>query len=546
MLKRLVFLLAFGLVLNQGHSQNYSNQAQLSQRLKSLESSYSSWVKLQSLTKTVGGKDVWVLEIGGGDRASHPAIAVLGGVEGPHLLSQELAMGFAEKLLAGVQKDSIKDLLNTAAFYVFPSLSPDAAEQYFARPRYERSANSTPTDDDRDGGVNEDPFEDLNNDGLITTVRIEDPAGKWKTHPADERVLVMANAEKGERGKYILISEGTDNDKDGKWNEDPEGGIHFNKSLTFDPPYFTPGAGEHPVSEAESRGLLDYLYTHFNVFAVVSFGPANNLSESWKFDKSKTSQRIISGIMEGDATVNKMASELYKKYITAKDAPAVAPSKGDFSQWAYFHYGRQSFSTPGWWVPKFELPKDSTAARKFKNNEDKNSDVDFLRWAEKDGLEVFVPWQKINHPDYPGQPAETGGFKPFVRLNPPFQQVDKLVAEHTQFLISLAGKRPEVDLVNLKKESLENGVTRLTVTVRNKGLFPAIAEIAQNNYWIKQVKITLSASKEQILSGNKVTLLPNLGAGESKELTWLVQGKDKITIEAGAPQTGFKKLDVGL
>src|SRR6267142_2999431 len=223
MLKRLVFLLAFGLVLNQGHSQNYSNQAQLSQRLKSLESSYSSWVKLQSLTKTVGGKDVWVLEIGGGDRASHPAIAVLGGVEGPHLLSQELAMGFAEKLLAGVQKDSIKDLLNTAAFYVFPSLSPDAAEQYFARPRYERSANSTPTDDDRDGGVNEDPFEDLNNDGLITTVRIEDPAGKWKTHPADERVLVMANADKGERGKYILISEGTDNDKDGKWNEDPEG-----------------------------------------------------------------------------------------------------------------------------------------------------------------------------------------------------------------------------------------------------------------------------------------------------------------------------------
>ena len=250
--------------------------------------------------------------------------------------------------------------------------------------------------------------------------------------------------------------------------------------------------------------------------------------------------------MEGDATVNKMASDLYKKYITAKDAPSVAPSKGDLSQWAYFHYGRQSFSTPGWWVPKFELPKDSIAAKKFKNNEDKNSDVDFLRWAEKEGLDVFVPWQKINHPDYPGQPAEAGGFKPFVKINPPFQQVDKLVEAHTQFLISLAGKRPEVDLVNLKKEALENGVTRLTITVRNNGLFPAIAEIAQNNYWTKQVKITLSASKEQLLSGNKITLLPNLGAGESKELTWLVRGKDKITIEAGAPQTGFKKLEIGL
>src|SRR5258706_3429365 len=348
MTKRFILLLSFTLVLSRSLAQNYSNQAQLSQRLKNLESTYGNWVQLQSLTKTAGGKDIWVLEIGGGDRANHPAIAVMGGVEGLHLLSQELAVGFAEKLLAGLQKDSIKNLLNAAAFYVFPSLSPDAAEQYFAQLKYERSANATPTDDDRDGRVNEDPFEDLNNDGLITWVRIEDPSGKWKTHPADERVLVMANAEKGEQGKYILISEGIDNDKDETWNEDPEGGIHFNKSLTFDPPYFSPGAGEHPVSEAESRALLDYLYTRFNVFAVLSFGPANNLSEAWKFDKSKSSQRIISGIMEGDATVNKMVSDLYKKYSTAKDAPAVAPSKGDLSQWAYFHYGRQSFSTPGW------------------------------------------------------------------------------------------------------------------------------------------------------------------------------------------------------
>ena len=108
------------------------------------------------------------------------------------------------------QQDSIKALLNTTTFYVFPSLSPDAAEQYFAQQKYERSANTTPTDDDRDGKVNEDPFEDINKDGWITSVRIEDPSGKWKTHPADERVMVLANQEKGEQGKYKrwLCSEG--------------------------------------------------------------------------------------------------------------------------------------------------------------------------------------------------------------------------------------------------------------------------------------------------------------------------------------------------
>jgi len=547
MIKKYLLLIACCTAFLQGQSQNYSNHAQLSQRLKSLESANSGLVKLQSLTKTVGGKDIWVLEIGSGDRAAHPAVAVVGGVEGSHLLGQELAVGFAEKLVAASKTDSVKNLLATTTFYVFPSVSPDAAEQYFDKVKYERSGNASQTDDDRDGKLNEDPFEDLNNDGQITWVRVEDASGKWKAHPADPRVMVQANLEKGEKGKYLLISEGTDNDKDGKFNEDGEGGIQFNKSLTFDFPYFTPGAGEGPVTELENRAVLDYLFDHFNVFAVVTFGPANNLSEPWKFDKSKNAGRVPGGILENDADQNKFASELYKKFITQKDAPAAGVSKGDFAQWAYFHYGRQSFSTPGWWAPKFELPKDTVQAKKFKANEDKNTEVDFLRWADKEGVDAFVNWTKVAHPDYADKTAEVGGFKPYVKSNPPYKLVDKIADEHTKFILSVAGKKPEVDLVNLKTEALENGVSRITVTIQNKGLFPAVTDIAKNNYWIKLVKVTLNSTKDQsIISGNKITLLPNLDAGETKEMSWLVKGKGTVTIEAGAPQTGVKKIDVNL
>lgn len=532
-------ILAFG--------QNYSTHSQLTQRLKNLESANSNLVKLQSLTKTIGGKDIWVLEIGSGDRSAHPAIAVVGVVEGSHVLSQELAIGFAEKMLAGASKDSIKSLLASTTFYVFPNVSPDASEQYFAAIKYERSGNASATDDDRDGKVNEDGFDDLNKDGMITMVRVEDPTGRWKTHPADPRIMVMANVEKGETGKYLLFTEGIDNDKDNQYNEDGEGGIHFNKSLTFDPPYFGSGAGEHPVSELENRAVLDYLYDRFNVFAVVTFGPSNNLSEPWKFDRSKNAGRTPSGILESDAKYNKLASELYKQSVKQKDAPVAAPQKGDFLQWAYFHYGRQSFSTPGWWAPKFEIPKDSAAAAKYKTNEDKNTDVDFIRSSEKEGVDAFVNWQKVTHPDYQNKNAEVGGFKPFVKSNPPFKSVDKLADEHSKFILALANKKPSADLVNLKTEALENGITRVTVTIQNKGAFPAIAEIGKSNNFIKLVKINVTLSKEQsILSGNKVTLLPNLDAGEIKELSWLIKGKGKITIEAGAPQMGVKKLDVNL
>lgn len=547
MIRKLLVVAMVVLLITSAYSQDYSNPAQLTQRLKTLESANTNLVKLQSLTKTAGGKDIWLLQIGSGDRANHPAVAVVGGVEGSHILGPELAVGFAEKLLAGAQKDSIKTLLATTTFYVFANVSPDATEQYFAKIKYERSANALATDDDRDGKTNEDPFEDLNNDGLISMVRVEDPTGKWITHPADPRIMIQANAEKGEKGKYLVFSEGVDNDKDGASNEDGEGGVHFNKSLTFDPPYFAPGAGEHAVSELENRAVLDFLFEHFNVFAVVTFGPTNNLSEPWKFDRSKGAGRIPTGITEIDAKYNKLAGELYKKSVKQKDAPAVGVQKGDFVQWAYFHYGRQSYSTPGWWIPKFEIPKDSVSAKKYSANDDKNTDVDFIRWAEKEQLDVFTNWQKINYADYPGKNAEAGGFKPFVKTTPPFNMVSKIVDEHSKFVVALANAKPEASLINLKTEALEGGLTRVTVVVQNKGLLPALADIGKNNNFIKLVRINLVLAKDQtVVTGNKVTLLPNLDAGESKELTWLIKGKGKAVIEAGAPQMGVVKLGVNL
>jgi hypothetical protein len=540
----LLFSLAIG---TQAFSQDYSNHAQLSQRLKTLESANTSLVKLQSLTKTEGGKNIWVLEIGSGDRAAHPALAIVGGVEGSHLLGQELALGFAEKLLASAKTDSIKKLLGSVTFYIFPSVSPDAAEQYFHKLKYERSANARATDDDRDGKMNEDPFEDMNADGQISWLRIEDVTGKWISHPADARVMIPANLEKGEQGKYILIREGIDNDKDNNFNEDAEGGIHFNKSLPYNFAYFTPGASDGPVTEPENRAVLDYLYDRFNVFALITFGPTNNLSDPWKFDASKNTGRVPQVILENDAIPGKMAGELYKKTVTQKDAPTAGPQRGDFVQWAYFHYGRFSYSTPGWWPPKFEMPKDSIEAKKYKANEDKNAEVDFLRWAEKEGYTPFISWTKINHSDFPGKNVEVGGFKPFVKTNPPFKLVDSLVIEHTKFILTLANKKPEVDIVNLKTEPLNNGLSRVTITIHNKGLFPTVTDVAKSNYWVKLVKVNVNVSSGQsLVSGHKITLLPTLKGGEHQELTWLIQGKGKITIEAGAPQTGTKKIDVNL
>ncbi len=526
------------------NQQDYSDNANLTQRVKALAQKYPQWVKTKSITQTVGGKDIWMVTLGSGQTENKPAIAVVGGVEGKHLLGVEMAIGFAEKLMASSTTDSIKTLLNKQTFYVFPNMSPDATEQYFAKIKSELSGNATKTDDDRDGKVNEDGFDDLDGNGKITWMRVLDPTGKYKLNSDDPRSLILADASKGESGKYILLTEGIDNDKDGSFNEDGEGGINFNKNSSFNFKPFVPGAGDYAVSEKENRALFNFLFDAFNVYAVVTFGPTNNLSYPVTFNSASISKRIITGWFDTDVKSNALVSERYNKITKTKDAPKTQAENGDFSQWAYLHYGRLSFSTPGWWVPKVS----PDTARKEKKNVNVDENASYLRWAASQGItNTFTPWKAVNHPDFPGQTVEVGGIDPFVLINPPFKMVDEIVAKHTDFVVGLAAMAPQISLVNLKIEKVGDGLTRITLTVLNNGDLPTYTKVGDRSYFLKKIVVKVNTNNNQtIISGRKTQSLESIQPKEFKELTWLVKGNGKITIDAGSPTTGNKSIDVSL
>jgi len=508
---------------------SYAEFGQLSTRLAKLKTQYAALADVRSLGKTETGKDVWLVTLGKGDPKGKPAIAIVAGVEGSHLAGTELAVQLAEKLLANAGKDSIAKLLETKTIYVIPLVNPDAAGQFFAKLKYERSGNAKPTDEDRDGKLDEDGFEDLNGDGLITYVRVEDPTGTHKIHDKEARVLVKADPAKGERGKYLYFSEGIDNDKDGKFNEDGPGGVVINKNFTFDYPFFTLGSGEFPVSEPENRALLDFLYSSLNIYAVFTFGPANNLSEPIKFDRQKTSKRIITGWLEKDASVNEQVSKLYTQ-AGLKDAPAMPAQKGDFFQTAYFHYGRLSFSTPGWWLPK------DTAKVQLDNDEAK-----LIKWATNNKIpNAFVEWTTIQHPDFPGQKAEVGGIAPFAKLNPPVELLGPVADKHLKFMTNFAMLMPGLELVNLKTEAVSNGVTRITADLHNTGLLPTVAEIGERVQYVDQLKVEIKlGSGQALLTGRKVQLLDKAIEGNGKiQLSWLVSGAGSASIEVGNATAG--------
>jgi len=524
--------------------QDYSNQAILAKRVKALSDKYPQLVKSKALVQTAGGKTVWMLTVGTGKTESKPAIAVVGGVDGRHLLGVELAIGFTEKLLAGAATDSIKNLLNSQTFYVFPNMSPDATEQYFAPIKSERSGNATPTDDDRDGKVNEDDADDLNGDGKITWMRVKTPIGKYKVNTDDSRSLILADPAKGEIGGYQLFPEGIDNDKDGSFNEDAVGGVSFNRNSSYNFKPFGTGTGEYAVSEKENRALFDFLFDAFNVYAVVTFGPANNLSSPVTFNAAGVAKRVITSWYEADVKANTLVSERYNNITKTKDAPKVTPESGDFSQWGYFHYGRLSFSTPGWWVPKTS-PDTTRKEKKFVNEDPVAS---YLRWAASQGISnTFTSWKAVDHPDFKGQTVEVGGIDPFVLINPPYKLVDDIVAKHTGFLIDLAKMAPHLELLNLKTEKVSEGLTRVTVNLMNGGDLPTYTSVGDRSYFLKKivVKVNMTAG-QSVISGRKSQTVESIAGKDFKELTWLIKGGGKISIEAGSPTIGNKSIDTTL
>jgi hypothetical protein len=514
----------FGILQLSAQTQ-YSNYKTMSQKIDALTKEYQSVCSSKSLIKTAGGKDIWVLTIGTGEKDNKPGIAIVGGVEGSYVLGKELATGFAASLLKESSSPEIKALLDKVTFYILPDVSPDATEQFFSEVKYERNINTKSTDDDKDFAYDEDPYEDLNKDGYITLIRVNDPAGKYIESSEDKRIMTEADLSKGQTGNYLVFSEGIDNDKDEKLNEDGPGGVNFNRNFTYNYEEFGINAGLYPVSEPETKAVADFLYDKFNIYAVFTFGPQDNLGQPMKSSDRSNSDRRITSIMKSDEIINKLVSDKYHEITGAKGALATKTSPGNFMEWAYFHYGRYSFSTPAWW---------------FTPEKDKNAEAQFLKFAEKNKIkDVFVPWTEFIHPDFPGKKTEIGGIKPFVMYNPPADTLDVLINKNYKFITSIAAMHPELEFLDIKTVNTGENIFRITLKVHNKGVFATCAEVGDLNSFTRIMRLTFEPGNNiSILSGLKVQRINRLPGDQSAEYSWLVNGKGSVNITAGALNVG--------
>ena len=527
------FLLIFMMQQESPGQNPYHNYRSLTDKISALAAAYPGLCSVKSVVKTGGGREIWVMTIGTGDRDNKPGIAVFGGVSGAFIAGREIACGFAARLLKESATGSTPGLLDKVTFYIFPDVSPDASEQYFSGLAYERTGNSRSTDDDRDFADGEDGPEDLNGDGMITLMRIEDPTGKFIRCPEDERIMSEADASKGQTGRYLVYTEGIDNDGDGKFNEDGQGGVSFNRNFPFDYEFYGQQSGLYPVSEPETKAVADFLFERFNIYAVFMFGPQDNLGQPLKASPADEKTVLVKAVREEDEQVGKLVSERYHAITGLTGTPTMSNDRGNFMNWVYFHYGRYSFSTPGWW---------------YDAGKDKNAQAEFLRYAEKGNMkDPFVPWKVVSHPDFSGKTVEVGGIRPFLMKNPPADSLDAITDRNSRFIMDVAGMHPEPELLDIKAENAGEGIWRISLKVHNKGLFATLPKISEENIYTRVMRITAEPSPgQEILSGRKVQAITRLEGGGSSEFSWLISGRGKVRITAGAVNTGSAVTDVEL
>ena len=599
---------------------------------------------VSTLGKTREGRDIPLITLGNAaTRDSNPAILIVAGLSGDHWIGTDVALGLAQKIAA-----DHADALKTTTIYIVPRVNLDAANAHSSNSalRASRSTTTTPLDTDKDRRVDEDGPEDLNGDGVISQMRVKNPPPHLRaTHildPDNEGLMREPDASKGEIAQYAVLTEGVDNDNDGKYNEDAPAaqamsGVDLDKNFPHLWPEHAEGAGRYALSESEALALATFVLDRPNIEAVLVFGPHDTLASIPQAGKMDITGRAPLGIENADKAHYERIGKSFKD-ATGMTASADKDDAGAFWSWAYAQGGAWSFSTPVWVrpdqikregekkdeqaepAPSANAEARAAAAPEGPSNEElramiadfeaaddagkaemmaqynsmppavqarimamvqgqqpeqpsaperpaapragrgagggggggsggaKKNESDDAKWLAlaKERGEGFVEWTTFNHPVL-GE-IESGGFVPGFQLNPPSDEVDRLVGEQATFVKSLVDELPRVTLDDAVVERVSDAVFRVSITARNGGKLPTASAIAVKSRAKQPLVMRLEGDEKSILAGDRVQRATSIPGGGHERFEWLVAGREgsTITVTVRSPQTGEKKINVAL
>ncbi len=575
------------------------DQAALEAELHALQREHRRFIQLEELARSHDGRAVHRLELGVGserERAARPALLVVAGTEQHDLIGTAAVLALARELTEA-QADGT-GLLDRVTVHLVPRLSADAAATAFERPRRSSPLSSRPVDDDHDGLSDEDGPDDLNGDGLITWMRIEDPEGSWVLDPDEPRLLREPDRTKGERPAWRYLPEGIDDDGDERWNEDGPGGVNLDRNFPFGYEFFAGDAGLHQVSEPAARALADLLVANPNIGIVVAYGAADNVAGAPKPGKKREGppkrfgRKPVVKMDPGDHAWLERIGEEYREAVGISKAIDAEIRPGSLADWAYFHRGRLGLAVAPWRpavIAGLEKPGKEEDGDEAKESGDdspaeppanadspqsqparveagdtkqpdgrtnrKKKDAPgaderaFLKWLDESHPAAFVPWEAVDHPDFPGRRVEVGGFAPFAKLHPPPELADELIEQHAGWLAGLATKLPRVGILRAEAKALGRGVFEIEVVVENEGWLPTVLAHGESTRLVHPTRVEIDLPEEAVLAGDRSARIGPLdGSGGRETVRFVVHapGRKDVRVSVTSALGGQTETRVSL
>lgn len=544
------------------HNHTY---AEVVEYLNQVARAYPGITTLHNIGKSYQGRDLLVLEVTSketGKGLEKPGYWIDGNLHSSEVMGAEVTLHNIDTLVKGYGSDSfITDLVNTRTIYLMPKLNPDGSDHYLTKPDGMRSS-VRPHDSDRDGAFDEDPGEDLNGDRYLTQMRIRNPEGTMKTSPDDPRLMVRIG--EGEQGQWRVMSEGIDNDKDGRINEDGVGGLDINRNWPsrWQQEYIQGGAGPYPLSEPETRAVADFILAHPNITGLINHHMAGNFvyrpPTNRNFDVA-TGEEIP--MPQSDEATFAYLGNKYSEIINNQAVrpvfgrsgpPRYGAIWGVMIGWAYDHLGIYSWVPEmGSYVPFCDYDGDGNT-----------SETERMQWNDTElGGKIFVDWQPFDHPDLGA--VEIGGWVSKVwdpargsytnMMCNPGPVFDDFLAKHTKWNLWLVAQSPLVRVTDVAVEALDSGFFKVTAQIENQGyLSTSVTEQAIRNRMAGTVKVLITLDGAELIMGAQLVDIGHLAGNRSAPETveWMVRSTGRraptVTVTAVSIRGGTDSKEVVL
>jgi hypothetical protein len=567
--------------LSRGFRGRYLDYDELTAQVHAWAAAFPSLVHLRSLGRTPEDRELWLLQIGPEPERARPAAWVDANMHASELAGSSVALAIAEDALSlHLRPESpphglpphLAEVVRHVQLLVLPRISPDGAEAVLRTGRFVRSVP-------RDARPQRSPHwrcHDLDGDGLCLLMRQEDPTGEFVESPEIPGLLVPRRLD--DPGPYYkLWPEGTIEGFDGFSVPTPtltgDNSPDLNRNFPYDwaPEHVQTGGGPFPLSEPESRAVVDFAAAHPTIFAWLdlhTYGgvfirPLGAAPDNTMDPGDLAVWKEIEGIVEpitGYPMVSGFSDFTYEPET---------PLHGDLTEFAYHSRGALAYVCELWDLfRRLDMPRPPRFVDHYARF-DRDALHRLARWdAAHNQGRVLRPWVPVTHPQL--GPVEVGGMDiRFGVRNPPPELLPEICERHAAAFLRVATLAPWMWASELVASPLGPGLWALELRVENRGyLATHVVPSARAHDWNRPLEACVVTEGEIALvdqtdGARELGHLEGWGRGQgtsfgtpgfprgsgrvsARRLRWVARGHGRVRVRVGSCRVGWLERSVDL